>query len=122
MEVKGNLNINAGKISGNVLTKDDIAFELQGSQGELFSIVDNLDDLLQSVNDISGMPIWEVYADDRAKLYGTLEGTLKTAPSTPDANAFRLYFYASGTTPNREVGIKVVLEDGNSFVLCSSLV
>jgi hypothetical protein len=103
-------------------TKDDTALRVSGTQGELFSVVDNLDYLLHSVNDISGMPVFEVYADDRSVVHGTLEGTLKDAPATPDDDKFRMYFYASGTTPNREVGIKIKMEDGNDYILCSALV
>jgi hypothetical protein len=102
--------------------KDDVALKVEGTQGELFSVVDNLDDLLHSVNDISGMPVFEVYADDRSVVHGTLEGTLKDAPATPAADKFRMYFFASGTTPNREVGVKIIMEDGNEYILCSVLV
>ena len=38
-------------------------FTVQGSQGELFSITDNLSGSLFSVNDISGLPILEVFSD-----------------------------------------------------------
>jgi hypothetical protein len=38
-------------------------FTVQGSQGELFSIVDSLSGSLFSVNDISGLPILEVFSD-----------------------------------------------------------
>lgn len=39
-------------------------FRVQGSQGELFSITDSLSGSLFSVNDISGLPILEVFSDD----------------------------------------------------------
>jgi hypothetical protein len=38
-------------------------FTVQGSQGELFSITDSLSGSLFSVNDISGLPIMEVFSD-----------------------------------------------------------
>ena len=38
-------------------------FTVQGSQGELFSITDSLTGSLFSVNDISGLPILEVFSD-----------------------------------------------------------
>jgi hypothetical protein len=103
-------------------TKDNVAFRVEGTQGELFNIVDNLDDLLQSVNDISGMPIWEVYADDKVVSYGTFQQSLKSAPSTPDANNYYYYMYASGTTPTREVGVKMKFEDGIEFIVASTIV
>src|SRR5210317_483331 len=39
--------------------------DIQGSQGQLFSIVDSLSGSLMSVNDISGLPIMEVFSDDK---------------------------------------------------------
>ena len=39
--------------------------DIQGSQGQLFSVVDALSGSLMSVNDISGLPILEVFSDDR---------------------------------------------------------
>ncbi len=38
-------------------------FSVQGSQGELFSVTDDLSGSLFSVNDISGLPIVEVFSD-----------------------------------------------------------
>jgi hypothetical protein len=39
--------------------------DIQGSQGQLFSVVDALSGSLMSVNDVSGLPILEVFSDDR---------------------------------------------------------
>jgi hypothetical protein len=39
--------------------------DIQGSQGQLFSVTDALSGSLMSVNDISGLPILEVFSDDR---------------------------------------------------------
>jgi hypothetical protein len=44
---------------------DQPIFTVQGSSGELFSITDNLSGSLFSVNDISGLPIFEVFSDDK---------------------------------------------------------
>ena len=38
--------------------------DIQGSQGQLFSVTDQLSGSLFSVNDISGIPILEVFSDD----------------------------------------------------------
>ena len=38
--------------------------DIQGSQGQLFSVTDQLSGSLFSVNDISGVPILEVFSDD----------------------------------------------------------
>ncbi len=54
---------------------------IQGTQGQLFSVVDGLTGSLMSVNDISGIPILEVFSDDRVVMgtYGdpglTVSGT-----------------------------------------------
>ena len=54
--------------SGSILTvigsgSTQPIFTVQGSQGELFSITDSLTGSLFSVNDISGLPILEVFSD-----------------------------------------------------------
>ena len=43
-------------------------FDVQGSQGQLFSITDSLSGSLFSANDISGIPIMEVFSDNTIKL------------------------------------------------------
>ena len=43
-------------------------FDIQGSQGQLFSVTDSLSGSLFSVNDISGIPILEVFSDDTVKI------------------------------------------------------
>ena len=40
-------------------------FDIQGSQGQLFSVTDSLVGSLFSVNDISGIPILEVFDTDK---------------------------------------------------------
>jgi hypothetical protein len=42
--------------------------DIQGSQGQLFSVVDTLTGSLMSVNDVSGLPILEVFSDDKVVL------------------------------------------------------
>jgi len=42
--------------------------DIQGSSGQLFSVSDSLIGVLMSVNDISGLPILEVFSDDTVKL------------------------------------------------------
>jgi hypothetical protein len=46
-------------------------FNIEGSQGTLFTVTDELSGSLFSVNDISGIPIFEVFSDDTVKI-GTL--------------------------------------------------
>ena len=67
-KVKKGLVVNG---SGSVI------LDVQGSQGQLFSVTDNLSGSLFSVNDISGMPVLQVSSDDSVRL-GTyaLEGLI----------------------------------------------
>jgi hypothetical protein len=103
-------------------TKDDVPLKVTGTQGELFSVTDNLDAVLQSVNDITGVPVFEVYADDRVVVHGTLHMDTKDTPATPAVNNVYLYLTASGTTPSRTIALNVKFEDGNSYVIASTLV
>lgn len=63
--ITGSLNI-----SGNVspafymYRSGSTVLDVQGSQGQLFSIADSLSGSLMSVNDISGLPILEVFSSD----------------------------------------------------------
>ena len=43
-------------------------FNIEGSQGTLFAVTDELSGSLFSVNDISGIPIFEVFSDDTVKI------------------------------------------------------
>jgi hypothetical protein len=52
------------KITNTSLT-NTTRFVVEGNNGQLFAIVDDLSDSLLSVNDISGLPILEVFAADK---------------------------------------------------------
>jgi len=58
-KVRKSLVING---SGSVL------FDIQGSQGQLFSITDSLSGSLFSVKDISGMPVMEAFSDNTVRM------------------------------------------------------
>ena len=45
-------------------TGDDVVMAIDGAQGRLFEVTDQLSGSLFSVNDISGIPIFEVFSDD----------------------------------------------------------
>ena len=49
----------------SIVASGGTIFDIQGSQGQLFSISDSLEGVLFSVNDISGLPILEVHSDDK---------------------------------------------------------
>jgi hypothetical protein len=61
-------NSGSQAITGGSLTinkSGSTVLDIQGSQGQLFSIIDALSGSLMSVNDVSGLPILEVFSDDR---------------------------------------------------------
>ena len=53
-------------------------FTIQGSSGELFSVSDSLQGSLFSVNDISGLPILEVFSDNTTLMGSYLAPSLNT--------------------------------------------
>jgi hypothetical protein len=57
-------------------------FTVQGSQGELFSVTDSLVGSLFSVNDISGLPILEVFSDNTILMGSYLAPSLNTTIRT----------------------------------------
>jgi hypothetical protein len=78
----GDVFVNSGSISIrtqnsssalNIYKSGSTVLDIQGSQGQLFSVVDTLSGSLMSVNDVSGLPILEVFSDDRVVLgtYGS---------------------------------------------------
>jgi hypothetical protein len=97
LSVTGNTNVRAftgttGYISGsgqNILTvigsgnsTTSPLFTVQGSSGELFSVTDSLTGSLFSVNDISGLPILEVFSDNRILQGSYLAPSLNTTVRT----------------------------------------
>ena len=62
--------------SGNSTTSP--IFTIQGSSGELFSVSDSLTGSLFSVNDISGLPILEVFSDNTTLMGSYLAPSLNT--------------------------------------------
>ena len=91
LSVTGNTNVRGltgttALISGsgqNILTivgsgSTQPLFTVQGSSGELFSITDSLTGSLFSVNDISGLPILEVFSDNTILMGNYLAPSLYT--------------------------------------------
>jgi hypothetical protein len=48
--------------------QDSLVVNVEGTQGQLFSVTDSLTGSLHSVNDISGIPILEVFSNDTVKM------------------------------------------------------
>ena len=67
--ISGSLEV-IGKITGSVLIEGSgsTLFEIVGSEGQLFSVTDNLSGSLFAVSDVSGLPILEVFSDDTVKI------------------------------------------------------
>ena len=84
------VSANTATISGsgqNILTiigsgSTSPLFTVQGSSGELFSVTDSLIGSLFSVNDISGLPILEVFSNDTIILGSYLSPALFTTKRT----------------------------------------
>lgn len=84
--------------SGSILTvigsgSAQPIFTVQGSQGELFSITDSLSGSLFSVNDISGLPILEVFSDNTTLIGNYQDPMLITTTKlvTTASGAFTIY-------------------------------
>jgi hypothetical protein len=66
--ISGSVSISGSAGTGSALyayKSGSTVLDIQGSQGQLFSVIDALSGSLMSVNDISGLPIVEVFSDDR---------------------------------------------------------
>ena len=71
VNITGSLSITGSAGSGSALyayKSGSTVVDIQGSQGQLFSVIDALSGSLMSVNDVSGLPILEVFSDDRVVL------------------------------------------------------
>ena len=119
--------------SGSILTVQGSGsaqpiFTVQGSQGELFSITDSLSGSLFSVNDISGLPILEVFSDSStlignyqdpmlittAKVVQTNSGsfTMYSLPTASYDTAFFEYSIRSGS--NARAGTIMAIQSGSA--------
>ena len=88
------LNVISGSIiinkSGSGLS--DPLFDVEGAQGQLFSVLDSFSGSLMSVNDISGFPILEVFSDDKIVM-----GTFGSDALVVDGTAVAVGVTSSGT-------------------------
>ena len=72
-------------------------FTVQGSQGELFSVTDSLSGSLFSVNDISGLPILEVFSDNTTLIGNYLDPMLVTTAKNVLTNSGSFTVYSLPT-------------------------
>jgi len=86
MRVKGSTgNVGIGVINPlaqlhiNEATSGAAALRVDGTNGTLFSVIDDLSDSLMSVNNSAGLPVLEVFADDRVVMgqYGANDFVLR---------------------------------------------
>ena len=73
LSLNTHLSASSGYFSGSentlkVIGSGSTVFDIQGSQGQLFSVTDQLSGSLFSVNDISGIPVFEAFSDDTIKM------------------------------------------------------
>ena len=127
------LSASNGTVSGSTLIvygsgSSQPVFTVQGSQGELFSVTDSLSGSLYSVNDISGLPILEVFSDNTilmgnyqdpmlittAKVVQTNSGsfTVYSLPTSSYDTAFFEYSIKSGS--NARAGTIMAIQAGSS--------
>ena len=88
--------------SGSILTvvgsgSTQPIFTVQGSQGELFSVTDSLSGSLFSVNDISGLPILEVFSDSTTNMGNYLAPALYTTNKITQTNSGSFVVYSLPT-------------------------
>lgn len=70
---------------------------VQGSQGELFTVTDNLSGSLFAVHDISGLPVFEVYSDNTTLLGSYLDPMLITTVKITQTNSGSFTVYSLPT-------------------------
>ena len=89
-------------------------FTVQGSQGELFSIVDSLSGSLFSVNDISGLPIMEVFSDSTTLIGNYNAPMLLTTFRSGSANSGSNAIYAFNTSSYDAVFLDYTIRSGSN--------
>ena len=87
--------------------------DIQGSQGQLFSVTDQLSGSLMSVNDISGLPILEVFSDDTVVMGSFSNPALRV---TGSAVIFPATASAAPTYTGSEGQVVFGLVGGNAFI------
>ena len=96
------LSGSVGTVSGSTLTvygsgSAQPVFTVQGSSGELFSVTDSLTGSLFSVNDISGLPILEVFSDNSVLIGSYLDPMLVSTAKVTQTNSGSFTVYSLPT-------------------------
>ena len=98
MFLSASSNMNSGStltVYGSGSTQP--VFTVQGSSGELFSVTDSLTGSLFSVNDISGLPILEVFSDNTTLIGNYLDPMLITTAKVTQTNSGSFVVYSLPT-------------------------
>jgi hypothetical protein len=106
-------------VSGSILTvigsgSAQPIFTVQGSQGELFSITDSLSGSLFSVNDISGLPIMEVFSDNTILMGDYQDPMLLTTRKITQTNSGSFVVYSIPTASYDGAFIEYTIKSGSN--------
>jgi hypothetical protein len=114
-DINGNTTITG---SLNIYKSGSTVFTIEGSQGTLFSVTDQLSGSLFSVNDISGIPIFEVFSDDTVKI-GTFnsEAIIVNGTSAVITGSFTGSFVGDGSNLT---GIFTLANDTNNRIITAT--
>jgi len=139
----GNLGVGTSTPSGKLHVVSTVAgatvLRADGTNGTLFSVVDDLSDSLMSVNNSAGLPVLEVFADDRvvAGQYGSgdfvlVNNKVGIGTSNPinklsvvgnvsiGSNSYNISAPTNGLIVEGNVGIGTTSPDGKLSVLQSN--
>ena len=121
--VSGSLNVNSGNVnvtSGSVIitrsgstSTSDALFDVEGAQGQLFSVIDTFSGSLMSVNDISGFPILDVRSDDTITMGTFGSNALKVSGS---AVIIGVTASAAPTVTGSDGQIQFAVVGGTAFI------
>jgi hypothetical protein len=110
------LFINTGSLtifrSGSA-SPTDALFDVEGSQGQLFSVIDTFSGSLMSVNDISGFPILDVRSDDTITM-GTFGSNALVV--TGSSVIIGVTGSAAPTVTGSNGQVQFVVSGGNAFI------
>jgi hypothetical protein len=110
------LFINTGSLtifrSGSA-SPTDALFDVEGSQGQLFSVIDTFSGSLMSVNDISGFPILDVRSDDTVTM-GTFGSNALVV--TGSSVIIGVTGSAAPTVTGSNGQVQFVVSGGNAFI------
>ena len=110
------LTINSGSLvitrSGSA-SPTDALFDVEGAQGQLFSVIDSFSGSLMSVNDISGFPILDVRSDDTITMGTFGSNALKVSGSSV---IIGVTASAAPTVTGSDGQVQFAVVGGNAFI------